>query len=147
MTKSELESFVTAINDAGVENFSIRYEGSNRVSSNNGTSGVIKFEDDGIYAFEVDDNMYGKQGPFIIRKMGYSDEISSIQSRGLTTEQVLKILDNLGINDDTIMEIIAKRGDNVKNVPSLAGFGEVKDKNGDPVLKGMAGRITTGTSH
>ena len=152
MTKSELESFISVLNDAGVEEYSFRCEGANRVCINNGTSGVISLQGDAAYVFEVDDNMYGKQGPFLIRKVPYTDEISSIQSRGLTVEQAVAIAKALGIADasdkeDPIMKIIAARGDNVKNVPSLAGFGDVKDKNGKDVLAGMAGRITTGASH
>jgi hypothetical protein len=146
MTKSELETFVSVLNDAGVTEYSIRYEGGNRVTPNNGRSGVLKFAEDSVYAFEVDDNSYGKQGPFIVRKIGFED-ISTIQARGLTVEEAMNIVSALGIEDDAIVDIISKHGDNIKNVPSFAGYGVVKDKNGKDVLDGMAGRITTGANH
>ena len=148
MTKEELEGFVDKLNEFDINEFSIRYEGSNRVSTNNGTSGIIKFNDDGIYVLEVEDNYTrgNSRGPFSIRKMAYTDEIASIQTRGLSVDEALKLAESFGIKDEEVEQLISNTGDSVINVPGLSNFGMVKDSEGNPVLRGMAGRITKGVN-
>lgn len=144
MQKSELTSFVDILNEAGVNIFSIRYEDASRVSTNNPEgSTLVRFAEEGAYVLETDDN-YASTGPFTIRKIDY-DEIVTIQSRGLTVSETLKIADALGISDDEIKEFIAKRGARIKNIPGRSSYGAVVDQNGDPVLTaGTAGMVTTG---
>jgi hypothetical protein len=146
MQKSELTSFVDALDQIGVKEFSIRYEDAGRVSINNGESTLIRFKDDGAYVLEVDDN-YASDGVFNIRKIDYN-EIASIQTRGLNVSQTLNIVNSLGIMDDDIKSLISKRGGSrVKNTPTKSGYGSVTDKDGNNILpEGMVGRVTTGNN-
>ncbi len=145
MQKNELTSFVDILEQADVKEFSIRYEDASRVSVNNEESTIVRFAEDGAYILETDEN-YASAGPFNIRKVCY-DDIASIQSRGLTVSETLKIVEALGIMDDTIKEMISKKGARIKNVPSKSGYGAVTDEEGNNMLPtGMVGRVTTGYS-
>lgn len=146
MQKSELTSFVDALNGAGVTTFSIRYEDGSRVSTNDPDGTVlVRFANDGAYVVETDEN-YRSTGPFNIRKIDYND-IASIQSRGLTVKETLEIAEALGISDDEIKNLVAKRGGRITNVPGRSSYGAVEDQDGNPVITaGLAGRVTTGFS-
>lgn len=144
MQKSELTSFVDALDQIGVKEYSIRYEDAGRVSINNGTSSLVRFKDDGAYVVEVDDN-YASEGVFNIRKIDYND-IASIQARALSVSETVNIINNLGIMDDDMKNLISKMGGSkIKNTPTKSGYGAVTDKDGNNVLPdGMVGRVTTG---
>ncbi len=146
MQKSELTSFVDILNGAGVTTFSIRYEDGSRVSTNDPEgSTLVRFGEDGAYVLETDEN-YKSTGPFNIRKIDYND-VASIQSRGLKVKETLDIAEALGISDDEIKALIAKRGARIANIPGRSGYGAVEDKEGNPVINtGLAGRVTTGVN-
>lgn len=109
MEKSVLESFVNTLKEADIKGFTIRYEGGNRISSNDTESTRLVVGSDCVYCIDTENNYGSARGQFNIKAIPY-DDIDDVAVFDLTVPETLKILNSLGILDDDIKEFIRKRG-------------------------------------
>lgn len=143
MEKAELEKFVGNLKKAGIDNYVLRYEGGNRMSNSNSDTSQIRLTSDYAVQVEMSDNPQNKDGRFLVKCIPYSN-IDTASSYNLTIQQTIDYIKAEGVWDKD-MESLIKNGGRVVLQPGVGGYGEVQDKDGNPVLQSdLPGRITTG---
>lgn len=146
MEKSAVETFIGNLETAKVDNYSIRYEGGNRFSSSNSDSGRILLADDHVTIVEIDNYHAYHDGRFTVRSIPY-DNIDNIYANGLTTKQIVDFLKAEGTWNEDVEKLISGIGGRIVLQPGHGGYGEVQDKDGNPILNtDLPGRVTTGQS-
>jgi len=145
MEKSVFDSFVNGLKSAGVDRYSVRFEGGNRTIDHNSESSYIVPKGDFIYGLETCNN-YGKlDGSFNLKCIPY-DNIDNLAAYGLTTKETIKVVKELGLDsEEGIIDLIKKRGARVSTlVVNRQNIGEVSDDEGKVILhEQIAARITS----
>lgn len=146
MEKVELEKFINNLAAANVNNYSIRYEGGNRFSSSNSESSRIRLTDEYAIVAETDSNYGSKSTLFTVKAVPYGN-IDDASAYDLTTKQLIDFLNAEGVLDDDLKQFVGSNGNRVLLKPGHGGYGEIQDKDGNPIIdSNLPGRVTTGSS-
>lgn len=141
MTKEQLEEFIESCKAAGLERWALRFEGGNRtvVHGNEGTRIVLRDED--VVIIEPCHN-YASDGVYNITLCTY-DMIDNVRAIDTTFLQSVKILEELGVIDDDLKQVLAKDVNKRPIIPGTAGLAPIKDADGrDVVPSGSVGYVT-----
>lgn len=145
MNKANIDSFESKLKSAGIDKYTIRFEGGNRSLFVNSESCRIKKLGDYIIALETDQN-YGVIGSNFNITMVEYDLIDSVTTRGLNVKEALDVLAALGADDDEMKELIALRGSGAQPPiinASNAGLEDYRDEEGKQTLDNqIAARVT-----
>lgn len=143
MEKSVLETFVNAVKAAECETYDIRFEGGNRVATNNSEGSILSLADDAVIAIEVKNNYADKKGVFNVKCIPY-DNIDDAGVTGMTVAQVIKFCEEYGVElTDEIKTLIAARGGRVSITPS-DGNVKFKEDGTEEIKEYQFPRITVG---
>lgn len=158
MDKAEIVNFVNSLKEKGIDRYVIRYEGGNRFTDSKSDSSRIALCENYVLILDTTTNFTNPNARWNIRKIPY-DNIDNIAAYDLSTKEAIDILNEEGIFDETMQELIKKRGGRVMIKPvalNTSAYGEEKEKvvneeTGEEelvtVIKGdEPGRITTGSS-
>jgi hypothetical protein len=158
MDKSQVLNIVNNLKSKEIDRFVIRYEGGNRFTDSKSDSSRIYLGSDYVVILDTTTNFTNPNARWNIRKIPY-ENIDNIAAYDLSTKEAINILNEEGIFDETMQELIKKRGGRVMIKPvalNTSAYGEEKEKvvneeTGEEelvtVIKGdEPGRITTGSS-
>ena len=141
MTKSIFDSFISAINAAGINQYLIRCEGGNRIIYNNDNSIIIP-QADHIVAIEHTKNYATTNGAFNIIVVPY-DNIDDIKTVDVPFKESITIMERLNSKTTGVDEFFKHAPSRMGIVPGTAGRDIVKDKEGkDVIAPGSYGYVT-----
>ena len=158
MDKAEVVNFVNSLKEKGIDRFVLRYEGGNRFTDSKSDSSRIALCGNYVLILDTTTNFTNPNARWNIRKIPY-ENIDNISAYDLTTKEAIDILKEEGIFDESMEELIKKRGGRVMIKPTplnTSSYGEevekvVNEETGEvslvTVIKGdEPGRIITGSS-
>ena len=142
MDKSHVEAVLQAFKDAGIEKWTLRFEGGNRSVTHGYDSTRIVLRDDDLIIIEPTHNYATPDGQFNITSCSY-DMIDNIRALDVPFEESIKIFENLGIYDDDIKEMVKESVRRQPIIPGTAGLSPIKDSSGNDVIPlGSVGYVT-----
>ena len=146
MEKAHLEQFLQNCKDAGIEKWTLRFEGGNRSVTNGNDSTRIILRDNDLLIIEPTHNYATPNGQFNITTCAY-EMIDNVRVMDLTFQQTIDLMNNLGIYDDDMKDMLkgsVKRTTFAFNADgSNAGLSSLKDADGNDVIPpGSSGYLT-----
>ena len=133
MDKSTIETFVNALDSAGVKNWRFRFSGGNRNGAAYNDSSRAMLGSDSIYLLETTVNQFNNKGRFNIASVPY-DNVDYAFISDLTIKETLEVLDSLGFKNEDTLELIKKTGGRVDIYAGTDALAERKDENGVPIM-------------
>lgn len=145
MTKSELQSFMTACENANVKKIAIRYEDGSRSIITNADQCKVELLDDYAIFIEPTHNYATSDGQYNVTCCPY-DYIDNARALDLTIQQTIDLLTELNLydpNDDEMKEFIGNTTKRATVIPGTAGMDTIKDSDGNDVIPpGSVGYVT-----
>lgn len=142
MEKAHLEEFLQTCKDAGIEKWTLRFEGGNRsVTHGNDSTRIILREND-LVIIEPTHNYATPNGQFNICICTY-EMIDNVKVMDVPFQESIDIFKGLGIYDDELEDMVKHSVKRQPIIPGTAGLSTIKDSEGNDVIPpGSSGYIT-----
>jgi hypothetical protein len=142
MEKAQLEQFIQTCKDAGIEKWTLRFEGGNRsVTSGNDSTKIIPRDND-VVIIEPTHNYATPNGQFNITICTY-EMIDNVKVMDVPFKESIDIFKGLGIYDDELEKLVKTSVKRQPIIPGTAGLSTIKDSEGNDVIPpGSSGYIT-----
>ena len=146
MEKSVIEQFRDNLKSVGIEDFSIRFEGGNRVASH-GKDSKLYLQGDYILGIEYKNNhgSSNSKANFNLLAVPY-ENIDDAKAYDVTTKQLIDFVNLVGLEmDDELKEFISTHGGRVSiGQRTTSGYyGEIHNEKGEVALTTpLPGRVT-----
>ena len=142
MTKAHLEQFLQTCKEAGIEKWTLRFEGGNRSVTHGNDSTRIILRDDDLIIIEPTHNYATPNGQFNITTCTY-EMIDNVRVLDVPFAESIKIFEGLGIYDDDLEDMVKHSVKRQPIIPGTGGFTTIKDSEGNDVIPpGSSGYIT-----
>lgn len=133
MEKAQVQSFLENCKAAGIEQWSLRFEGGNRSVVSGYDETKIVLRDNDLILIEPSRNYATETGQLNITSTSY-EMIDNLRVLDVPFDKAIKLLDNLGIYDDEMKEFM--RTIKIRTVvrPGTAGLAPITDADGNDVI-------------
>jgi hypothetical protein len=142
MTKAHLEQFLQTCKEAGIEKWTLRFEGGNRSVTHGNDSTRIILRDDDLIIIEPTHNYATPNGQFNITTCTY-EMIDNVRVLDVPFAESIDIFKGLGIYDEELEDMVKHSVKRQPIIPGTGGFATIKDSEGNDVIPpGSSGYIT-----
>lgn len=141
MTKEAVNEFISSLENVGLTNFSIRYEGGNRSAINNKYTKIVIRDNDVVIISKSKD--YTDDAQFNVEIVPF-DNIDNMKVIDLNFKNTIDVLTELGIYNDETKEYISSMPlrSSAMVVPN-AGLDVIKNSEGEVIIpSGISGYLT-----
>lgn len=133
MEKSNIEAFITACKNAGIDEYGFRHNGGSRSPKQSKDAGRMVLKDNNMITIERDAN-FGNTGPLIVSYIPVED-IMFFYASNLSTPSAIDLLKELGIwENPDIQDFVKSHGTRTRPVPTNLGLDVMKDDKGDVTI-------------
>ena len=133
MEKSNIESFITACKNAGIEEYGFRHNGGSRSPKQSKDAGVMVLQGDNMITLERNVN-FGAEGPFTVTYIPVED-IMFFYASDLPVQSTIKLLEELGVwNNSDMQEFVKAHGTRTRPIANNAGLDVMRDENGEVTI-------------
>lgn len=142
MEKAHLEEFLNVCKDAGIEKWTLRFEGGNRSVTHGNDSTRIYLRDNDLIIIEPTHNYATPNGQFNITCNTY-EMIDNVRVMDVPYAESIEIFKGLGIWDEELEQMVKASVKRMPIIPGTAGLSPIKDSEGNDVIPpGSSGYIT-----